>query len=213
MRFKMQNFKIAAQPLSILQLWASFFSHFFFFFLRLYFCLLPLILAHKVFVTRLTRRLRAEHFGSHHSYDSSVLTWAEVTGTTCVFYLIFFVRRLSAGRVAEDQHPARLRGRHQDHLLQPEQDRWRHTAHLQSDWDLPSGGLRREQPGIWQQHAVFTHHQYVDGWEASLLSPAADRVARGPRCLSAASHWIAFQAPFTAMQTVKWMGSNISLDI
>lgn len=31
MRFKMQNFKIAAQPLSILQLWASFFSHFFFF--------------------------------------------------------------------------------------------------------------------------------------------------------------------------------------
>lgn len=59
----------------------------------------------------------------------------------CVAVTETVSHRLSAGGLSEDQHPAGLRGRHQDHVLEPEQDRRRHQAHLPCDWDLPSDGL------------------------------------------------------------------------
>lgn len=97
--------------------------------LQLNFCLHPLIFSNRAFVTDVAVRALRRRL---------LLTSAtEITlsGSERVS------RRLSAGGLSEDQHPARLWGRHQDHVLQPEQDRRRHQAHLPSHWDLPSGRL------------------------------------------------------------------------
>lgn len=115
--------------------------------------------------------------------------------------------RLSTGGLSEDQHPARLRGRHQDHVLEPEQDRRRHQAHLPSDWDLPSDGLCWKRAGIWQQHAVFTHHQYGKKKKKrtpSLLIPAAAQIAWTsplPWIVTIPPRWIKFRACATLMRS------------
>lgn len=114
----------------------------------------PLKLPNRVFVTDFAGRLRPSTSvpASSHLYDWNMQKCMVVTDTVS--------HRLYAGGLSEDQHPARLWGRHQDHVLEPEQDWRRHQAHLPSDWDLPSDGRRWKRAGIWQQHAVFTHHQY-----------------------------------------------------